>query len=59
MQYCHHNADLMLTGSLSITDADDALVVMSSDADLAGDMEKAKFTSGMRLEVRSSCGTRF
>ena len=58
MQYCHHNADLMLTGSLSITDADDALVVMSPDADLAGDMETAKSTSGMWLEVRSSCGTR-
>ena len=58
MQYCHHNADMMLTGSLSITDADDAIVVMSPDADLAGDMETAKSTSGMWLEVRSSCGTR-
>jgi hypothetical protein len=58
MQYCHHNADMMLTGSLSITDADDAIVVMSPDADLAGDMGTAKSTSGMWLEVRSSCGTR-
>ena len=48
----------MLTGSLSIKDADDAIVVMSPDADLAGDMETAKSTSGMWLEVRSSCGTR-
>ena len=58
MQYCHHNADFKLTSSLSITDADDALVVMSPDADLVGDMETAKPTSGMWLEVRSSCGTR-
>ena len=57
MQYCHHNADLMLTVSLSITDADDALFVMSPNADLAEDMETAKSISGW-LEVRSSCGTR-
>ena len=58
MQYCHHNANLMLTGCLSVKDINDAIVVMSPDADLAGDMETAKSTSGLWLEMRSSCGMR-
>ena len=58
MQYCHHHADLALTGSISTNDVKDAVVVMSPDADLAGDMETAKSTSGMWLEIRSADGAR-
>eukprot|EP00972_Heterocapsa_arctica_P001427 208673-Heterocapsa_arctica.AAC.1 len=36
----------------------DCKIVMSPDADLAGDMEMARSTSGLWLEVRSADGER-
>ena len=54
MSYLAHHADLELRGSLSTADLDTCVLVMSVDADLAGDMETAKSTSGMYLELRSA-----
>ena len=39
-------------------DLDSCVLVLSPDADLAGDMETSKSTSGMFLELRSADGTR-
>ena len=57
-QYIHHHADLELVGSLGVMDLHDCRVVMSPDADLAGDMETSKSTSGLWLEVVSSDASR-
>ena len=57
-QYLAHNADMELYGTLSVEDLDSCVLVMSVDADLASDMETAKSTSGMFLELRSADGAR-
>ena len=54
MQYTQHAADLELVSELSSEDIQTAVLVMSPDADLAGDLESSKSTSGLRLELRSA-----
>ena len=58
MQYVAARPDLRLHSTLSTEDFADAQLVMSPDADLAGDLETAKSTTGMFLELRSKDGTR-
>ena len=57
-QYLAHSADMELCGTLSVGDLDSCVLVMSVDADLASDMDTAKSTSGMFLELRSADGAR-
>jgi hypothetical protein len=57
-QYIEHHPGVLLWGSLRSTDLADCVLVMSPDADLAGDMETTKSTSGLWLEVRSADGER-
>ena len=57
-QYIFHHADLELVCSLGVSDLSDCRIVMSPDADLAGDMETSKSTSGLWVEVVSSDATR-
>ena len=58
MQYTRHAADLELVSELSSDDLQTAVLVMSPDADLAGDLESTKSTSGFWLELRSEDGKR-
>ena len=58
MQYTQHAADLELVSELSSGDLQTAVLVMSPDADLAGDLESTKSTSGLWLELRSEDGKR-
>ena len=58
MQYVATRPDLRLHSTLSTEDFADAQLVMSPDADLAGDLETAKSTTGMFLELRSRDGAR-
>ena len=58
MQYAQHAADLELVSELSSDDFQTAVLVMSPDADLAGDLESTKSTSGLWLELRSEGGKR-
>ena len=58
MQYASSKPDLRLHSMLSTDDFGDAQLVMSPDADLAGDLETAKSTTGMFLELRSRDGER-
>ena len=58
MQYVSHAADLELVSQLSSEDLQTAVLVMSPDADLAGDLETTKSTSGLWLELRSEDGRR-
>ena len=53
MQYVATKPDLRIHSTLSTEDFADAQLVMSPDADLAGDLETAKSTTGMFLELRS------
>ena len=57
-QYVAHHADYELVGQLSEKDLHSCVLVISPDADLAGDMETTKSTSGMFLELRSADGMR-
>ena len=54
MQYTQHAADLELVNELSSEDIQTAVLVMSTDADLAGDPESPKSKSGLWLELRSA-----
>ena len=54
MQYTQHAADLELVIELSSDDLQTAVLVMSPDADLAGDLESSKSTSGLWLDLRSA-----
>ena len=54
MQYAQHAADLELVSELSSDDLQTTILVMSPDADLAGDLESSKSTSGLWLEMRSA-----
>ena len=59
MQYVATKPDLRLHSTLSTEDFADAQLVMSPDADLAGDLETAKSTTAnMFLELRSRDGER-
>ena len=58
MQYVAHAAGLELVGELASEDLQTAVFVMSPDADLAGDLETTKSTSGLWLEIRSEDGKR-
>ena len=58
MQYVATKPGLRLHSTLSTEDFADAQLVMSPDADLAGDLETAKSTTGMFLELRSRDGER-
>jgi len=58
MQYVATKPNLRLHSTLSTEDLADAQLVMSPDADLAGDLETAKSTTGMFLELRSRDGER-
>ena len=51
MQYAQHAADLGLVSELSSEDLQEAVLVMSPDADLAGDLESSKSTSGLWLKL--------
>jgi hypothetical protein len=57
-QYVEHHPDVLLRGTLRSTDMATCMIVMSPDADLAGDMETTKSTSGLWLEARSADGER-
>ena len=59
MQYVSTKPHLQLRGQLSTDDLNDVVLVISPDADLAGDLETAKSTTGMFLELQSKDGTRF
>ena len=56
--YIMHHADMELFGIISPSDVDTCEVVMSPDADLNGDMETSKSTSGLWVELRSADGLR-
>ena len=58
MQYTRQAADLELVSELSSGDLQTAVLAMSPDADLAGDLEPARSTSGLWLEFRSEDGKR-
>ena len=58
MQYVSSAPNLRLRGSLSQDDLATAVLVMSPDADLAGDLETAKSTTGLYLELQSADGSR-
>ena len=57
-QYVEGAPDLELTGSLRASDLDGCSLTMWVDADLASDLETAKSTSGMFLELTSADGAR-
>lgn len=57
-QYIAYHADLELVGCLDARDKESCVLVMSPDADLAGDLETAKSTSGLWIEMRSADGKR-
>ena len=57
-QYIAHHADLELVGSLDARDKESFVLVMSPDADLAGDLETTKSTSGLWIELQSADGKR-
>jgi hypothetical protein len=57
-QYIAHHADVELVGSLAARDLEDCRLVMSPDADLAGDLETSKSTSGLWIEILSADGER-
>ena len=59
MQYVATKPHLHLRGQLSTDDLNDVILVVSPDADLAGDLETAKSTTGMFLELQSKDGSRF
>ena len=59
MQYVSTKPHLQLRGQLSTDDLNDVILVVSPDADLAGDLETAKSTTGMFLELQSKDGSRF
>ena len=54
----NHNADLDLVGSLDVRDKESFKLIMSPDADLAGDFETTKSTSGLWIELQSADGKR-
>ena len=58
MQYVATRPELNLHSALSTDDLADVQLVMWPDADLAGDLETAKSTTGMYLELRSLDGAR-
>ena len=57
-QYIAHHADLELVGSLDVRDKESFKLIMSPDADLAGDLETTKSTSGLWIELQSADGKR-
>ena len=58
MRYVATKPDLPIHSTFSTEDFADAQLVMSPDADLAGDLETAKSTTGMFLELRPRDGAR-
>ena len=58
MQYVATKPDLRLHSTLSTEGLADAQLVMSPGGDLAGDLETARATTGMFLELRSKDGAR-
>ena len=58
MRYVATKPDLRLHSTLSTEDFADAQLVMSPDADLAGDLETTKSTTGMFLELQPKDGAR-
>ena len=57
-QYITHHADLGLVGCLDARDKESCVLAMSPDADLAGDLETTKSTSGLWIEMQSADGKR-
>ena len=57
-QYIAHNADLELVDCLDARDKVCCVLVMSPDADLAGDLETTKSSSGFWIEMQSADGKR-
>ena len=57
-QYMAHHADLELVGCLDAHGKGSCVLVMSPDADLAGDLETTKSTSGLWIEIQSADGKR-
>ena len=57
-QYIVHHADLELVGCLDARDKESCVLVMSPDADLAGDPETTKSFSGLWIEMQSADGKR-
>ena len=53
MAYVEHHADMEIAGTLQTNDLADCVLAMSPDADLAGDLETTKSTSGLWIEVLS------
>ena len=57
-EYIAHHADLELVGCLDAQDKESCVLVVSQDADLAGDLEATKSTSGLWIEMQSADGKR-
>ena len=56
--YILHHADMELFGTLKTSDLNTCEIWMSPDADLNGDMETSKSTSGLWVELVSEDGLR-
>ena len=56
--YTRHAADLEVVSELSFGDLQTAILAIFPDADLAGDLESTKSTSGLWLELRREDGKR-
>ena len=57
-QYIAHHAGLELGGCLDARDKESCVLVMSPDADIAGDLETTKSTSGFWIEMQPADGKR-
>ena len=58
MSYIWHHADLELYGTIGTADLSTCEIQLSPDADLNGDMETTKSTSGLWVELTSTDGLR-
>ena len=58
MSYIWHHADLELYGTIGTADLSTCEIQLSPDADLNGDMETTKSTSGLWVELTSADGLR-
>ena len=56
--YILHHADMELFGTIKTSDLETCEIWMSPDADLNGDMETSKSTSGLWVELASADGLR-
>ena len=57
-RFFQYDADLELVGCLDARYKESCVLAMSPDADLAGDLESTKSTSGLWIEMQSADGNR-